>query len=165
MEGFINPVWGKLHQTFELVERHDYESAEWIGNPEDYRGLVGVDHRSLTDDEAQLFLSNNKILESLIDPKFALHRLRPSWIIPEHRDLYRRYRQSHNNIDLNQIIRIIVFLEDWQPGHILQIDRNMISNWLAGNFVSWRGDTPHLAANLGITNRYTLQITGIANGV
>lgn len=162
MRGHITPVWDLLHRSLELVERHDYDSAEWVGDPNAYRGLVGVDHRSLSEKEAEVFLKkDNPLLDLLIDPKVALHRLRPSWIIPEHKDLYRRYREHHDNIDIKNITRIILFLEDWQSGHILQIGNDLVQPWRAGDFVSWVGDTPHIAANLGSTDRYTLQITGI----
>jgi len=52
-----------------------------------------------------------------------------------------------------------VFLEDWQPGHILEIDGSPISQWHAGDYVIWNYDTPHMAANLGLVPRYTAQIT------
>lgn len=163
MRGHITPVWNQIHRSLELVERHDYDSAEWLCDPNAYRGLVGVDHRSLNDKEVEIFLNKDSPLtELLIDPRVALHRLRPSWIIPEHKDLYRRYREHHNQISIEDIIRIIVFLEDWQSGHILQIGNELIAPWKAGDFVSWMGDTPHIAANLGSSDRYTLQITGIS---
>ena len=30
-----------------------------------------------------------------------------------------------------------------------------------GDYVMWKNDVPHMAANLGRENRYTMQITGI----
>jgi hypothetical protein len=35
-----------------------------------------------------------------------------------------------------------------------------VTEWQAGDVVEWTYDTPHLAANMGIDPRYTLQITG-----
>jgi hypothetical protein len=35
-----------------------------------------------------------------------------------------------------------------------------IVNWKAGHVVEWLYDTPHMAANIGLEPRYTLQITG-----
>jgi hypothetical protein len=54
-----------------------------------------------------------------------------------------------------------VFLEDWQPGHIFEIDGHPLTKYKSGTMVIWQYKTPHMAANLGLTNRYTLQITGI----
>ena len=33
-------------------------------------------------------------------------------------------------------------------------------NWTAGDTVEWAYDLPHAAANIGIEDRYTLQVTG-----
>jgi hypothetical protein len=54
-----------------------------------------------------------------------------------------------------------VFLEDWQNGHYLELNGHPIVQWRAGDWVQWRDDLPHIAANVGKTPRYTLQITGI----
>ena len=58
------------------------------------------------------------------------------------------------------IRRAIVFLEDWASGHYLEVDNEPVVKWSAGDVVVWEYDTPHLAANMGTTPRYTLQITG-----
>jgi hypothetical protein len=59
------------------------------------------------------------------------------------------------------VVRIIVFLEDWASGHYLEMNKTPILNWKAGDWVCWRSDFLHLAANIGKTDRYTLQLTGI----
>ena len=53
-----------------------------------------------------------------------------------------------------------MYLEDWQPGHYAEYNGQAFVNWCAGAVVEWSYDTPHMAANLGPTPRYTLQITG-----
>jgi hypothetical protein len=40
------------------------------------------------------------------------------------------------------------------------MDDQAIVNWRAGDFIMWQGDVPHAASNIGIEDRYTLQITG-----
>jgi hypothetical protein len=81
--------------------------------------------------------------------------------MPEHSDLYKRYIEL---FDLqgqeHRIRRALVLLEDWQPGHYLEIMGEPIVKWQAGTVVQWDYDTPHMAANIGIEDRYTLQITG-----
>lgn len=91
--------------------------------------------------------------------EFAITKLSPGDILPLHRDLYRSYRSRHD-VTVDQIQRIIVFLQDWQSGHLLQIGDQMIVHWQSGDWVSWIGHDAHLAANLGPHDRYTLQITG-----
>jgi hypothetical protein len=51
-------------------------------------------------------------------------------------------------------------LEDWKPGHYLEIDGVGVVNWVAGDYFMWESNVPHAAANIGIEDRYTLQITG-----
>jgi hypothetical protein len=55
----------------------------------------------------------------------------------------------------------VIFLEDWQSGHYFEIDGTPITAWSAGDVITWRYDVPHVAANVGMTDRYTLQITGV----
>jgi len=98
---------------------------------------------------------------TLEDVSFSVQKMLPGMILPYHRDTYGFYMSKHTNLDINQIQRIIVFLENWKPGHISEIDGESHTKWNAGDWVSWIGNTPHLAANLGFEDRYTLQITGI----
>jgi hypothetical protein len=51
-------------------------------------------------------------------------------------------------------------LEDWKSGHYLEANGEPVVNWSAGQVVEWVNDTPHMAANIGLEDRYTLQITG-----
>ena len=91
----------------------------------------------------------------------SYYRMMPGTILPTHHDLYVKYIQL---FDLqgqeNSIRRAIVFLEDWQPGHYAEYVDQPYTNWQAGDTVEWNYDTPHMAANMGSTPRYTLQITG-----
>ena len=90
----------------------------------------------------------------------TIHRIKPGHYLPIHHDLYGTYTKL-NNISSEDIYRIIVFLEDWKPGHMLDIGGVIYNRWVAGDHVGWLNDTPHAAYNLGTVDRYTLQITGI----
>jgi len=89
----------------------------------------------------------------------SLYKMSPGRVLPGHSDTYRMYKKVLG-IDHTRIFRIVVFLEDWQSGHILEVDKRLVTGWKAGDWVGWRYDTHHLAANLGTTDRYTMQITG-----
>ena len=91
----------------------------------------------------------------------SYYRMQTGTVLPTHNDLYVKY------IDLfdlkgreHTIRRAVVFLEDWQPGHYAEYQDQAYVNWCAGSVVEWTYDSPHMAANLGPTPRYTLQITG-----
>ena len=53
-----------------------------------------------------------------------------------------------------------MLLEDWKSGHYLEVNSRPVVDWPAGQVVEWVYDTPHSAANIGLEDRYTLQITG-----
>ena len=91
----------------------------------------------------------------------SYYRMSTGTVLPVHSDLYLRY------IDLfklqgqeSTIRRAIVFLEDWKSGHYFEANGVPRLEWKAGDVIEWEYDTPHMAANIGIEPRYTLQITG-----
>lgn len=95
------------------------------------------------------------------DIGIAFYRMSTGTVMPVHSDLYRRYitlfdLQGHEHT----IKRALLLLEDWKSGHYLEVDGRAYTNWRAGDVVEWMYNTPHMAANLGLEDRYTLQITG-----
>lgn len=91
----------------------------------------------------------------------SYYRMMPGTVLPTHQDLYKRYIELFNLQGREDTIRrAIVFLEDWQSGHYFEGLGTPLTNWQAGATVEWTYDTPHMAANIGVTPRYTLQITG-----
>jgi len=91
----------------------------------------------------------------------SYYRMNTGTILPTHGDLYLRYIDLFKLQGQEQYIRrAIVFLEDWKPGHYFEGKDIPITQWKAGDVVEWQYDTTHMAANLGIDPRYTLQITG-----
>jgi hypothetical protein len=91
----------------------------------------------------------------------SYYKMPTGTILPTHSDLYLKYIDLFNlQGQENTIRRAIVFLEDWQPGHYAEYLDQAHVNWSAGSTVEWEYDTPHMAANMGPTPRYTLQITG-----
>jgi len=94
----------------------------------------------------------------------SYYRMATGTILPLHSDLYKKYIELFDLKGREQTIRrAVIFLEDWKSGHYLEIAGQGITDWVAGSVVEWVYDTPHMAANLGIDPRYTLQITGIVD--
>jgi hypothetical protein len=82
-------------------------------------------------------------------------------VLPTHSDRYVKYIDLFNlQGQEHRIRRAVVFLEDWQSGHYAEYMGIPCTNWTTGQVMEWTYDTPHMAANLGLTPRYTLQITG-----
>jgi hypothetical protein len=92
---------------------------------------------------------------------WSVYRMGPGTVLPNHQDTYTRFKKLYNVTDDHSIHRAVVFLADWESGHYLEIDGVPITNWIAGDVVMWQSDVWHLAANCGMTDRYTLQITGV----
>jgi hypothetical protein len=91
----------------------------------------------------------------------SYYRMNTGTVLPTHGDLYLKYIDLFNLKGREHTIRrAIVFLEEWQPGHYAEYMDVAYVNWKAGAVVEWTYNTPHMAANLGLTPRYTLQITG-----
>ena len=91
----------------------------------------------------------------------SYYRMDPGSSLPEHIDTYKKYIEL---FDLrgkeNTIRRAVVFLEPWQSGHYAECDSVPYTNWIAGFTILWNWNAPHMAANMGLKPRYTLQVTG-----
>jgi hypothetical protein len=95
------------------------------------------------------------------DVGLAFYRMRTGTVMPVHSDLYQRYIELFNLQGQEHTIRrALVLLEDWKSGHYLEASGVPYVNWSAGKTVEWVYATPHSAANIGLEDRYTLQITG-----
>jgi hypothetical protein len=91
----------------------------------------------------------------------SYYRMSAGTILPEHSDLYKKYVELFDLYGREHTIRrAIIMLEDWKPGHYLDVNGVPMVDWRAGQVVEWMYDTPHTAANIGLEDRYSLQITG-----
>jgi len=91
----------------------------------------------------------------------SYYRMNTGTVLPTHGDLYLRYIDLYNlQGQETKIRRAVIFLNDWEPGHYSELQDEPFVNWTAGSTLEWSYNTPHMAANLGLTPRYTLQITG-----
>jgi hypothetical protein len=94
----------------------------------------------------------------------TLYCMTPGTILPNHKDIYLKYKEIFSlDENFSNIYRVIIFLEDWKSGHYLEVDETPIVSWKKGDYVMWKYDSEHIAANIGSENRYTLQVTGIKN--
>lgn len=95
------------------------------------------------------------------DIGLAFYRMPTGTVMPVHSDLYKRYIELFDLQGKETTIRrALVLMEDWKSGHYLEVNGQPVVDWCAGQVVEWVYDTPHSAANIGLEDRYTLQITG-----
>jgi len=91
----------------------------------------------------------------------SYYKMLPGDNLPNHSDLYKKYITLYDLISRrNNIIRYVFFPEDRKSGHLIEVDGQLI-DWKAGDYVAWRYDVPHLGANLGTEDRFTIQVTGV----
>ena len=62
----------------------------------------------------------------------------------------------------SSVVRIMLQLTDWEPGHFWAYGNYVFSGWKAGDLTTfdWQ-NVPHCTANAGHNPRITLQITGV----
>lgn len=158
-EGHVDPSWQLAHRDLNYTNQaynDDDTVARWKSHGLDFKHYTGdlINHNDCPEWAHDLCRGIG-----LDNVGISLYRMCPGRILPRHSDTYRMYRKVLG-INHTRIFRIVVFLEDWQSGHILEVDQQLVAGWHAGDWIGWRYDTPHLAANLGTTDRYTMQITG-----
>jgi hypothetical protein len=110
------------------------------------------------DNEKEKFFKEQ--FPKLNNPLFAIQKMSAGMMLPYHSDEYAYFLRTNPNTTIDRVCRLIVFLEDWQPGHYFEGMDRPYTDWRAGFTVEWPYNTPHMAANMGLTPRYTLQITG-----
>lgn len=161
--GHVDPFWDDSFKKFNFVKQpvSPEEIAAWrdLGYLEQHvKSFTGwmYDSRNPMPDWVDRF----KHILDIKDQTYTIYKMTTCEIMPVHRDHYRTYMRLYGIVDYSEVYRALVFLEDWQPGHYFEIEGHGIINWSAGDYYMWNGDTPHAASNIGVADRYTLQITG-----
>lgn len=160
----LQPFWNDEYQQLPYVHESFNDSkltTTWLtqGYPDRFTGDM-CDMRSPQPSWNQRFVDIFRG-QGWQDIGTSYYRMNTGTVLPTHGDLYLKYIELFNLQGCEHTIRrAVVFLEDWQPGHYAEYRDIAYVNWRAGATIEWTYDTPHMAANLGLTPRYTLQITG-----
>lgn len=151
-------------------KRLDYVQ-EPFNDPEDVARWISQGYQSkicgdLCDMRHRLPSWNHKFIEHYQqlgwqDIGCAYYRMTSGTVMPVHQDRYKRYIEIFNlQGQEHRIRRALVLLEPWKSGHYLEVMGQAHIDYPAGTVIEWTYDTPHMAANIGLEPRYTLQITG-----
>ena len=87
----------------------------------------------------------------------------PGNIIPKHRDMFHKITTEFPNRK-SMKVRANIFLEDWKSGHYLEFDEEPCTHWKANEGYILNNQVIHLAANAGLEDKYTLQVSGFYYG-
>ena len=90
---------------------------------------------------------------------YTFYKMSTGDIMPRHMDHFNTYQKIYN-VDKTKVWRAVIVLQDWEPGHYFDIEDRAFVNYKRGEFVMFDAYCNHSAANLGLNDRYTLQITG-----
>lgn len=86
----------------------------------------------------------------------------PGNVLPMHRDTFINFKTKNKIDKTKQVVRYMVFLEDWVPGHMFTVEDESMDHWKKGDTIFW-GDALHLGANASSVPKSTMNITGIVN--
>jgi hypothetical protein len=158
--GHIDPFWHDDHRRLEYRRGQynnfkDLKHWEQLGFSINPAGGDVFDMKNIMPDWSHPFFTLFPGTNTCI----SFFRMNTGDILPAHRDTFEIYRSVNNIQDPSKIYRAIIFLEDWSSGHIFEIDETPVTSWKAGDYVVWNYDVLHMAANLGLQPRYTIQIT------
>ena len=80
-------------------------------------------------------------------------------VIPPHTISITNYCLE-NKADPEDVMHGVLFLEDWQPGQLLEIDGIPHTNWNKGDWFKFWADRPISYANVGKKKMYMVQLIG-----
>jgi hypothetical protein len=161
---WIDVFWDNEYQRLEYINEpfNDPESVNlWIS--QGYQAKICGDMCDMRSAQPSW---NHRFIEEFENTGWkdigtSYYRMTSGTVMPTHSDLYKAYIKRFNLQGQEHTIRrALVLLEDWKPGHYLEVMGEPYVQWSAGTVIEWTYDTPHMAANIGLDPRYTLQITG-----
>lgn len=158
--GKIEVLWDSSYKSFNYTKQpiSQEETDLWASLGYDYvksfTGSMYNNRNPMPDWISKI----NKLFE-LKNQTYTFYKMTTLDIMPVHVDHFNTYSRLFK-ADTSKICRVLIMLEDWKSGHYLEIDNKAFVNWSAGDYFLWSYDTPHSASNIGIEDRYTLQITG-----
>lgn len=88
----------------------------------------------------------------------------PGNIVPIHKDTFFKINQLYPD-RLDTKVRANIYMEDWKVGHIVQYQNSRdewktSDHWTAGQGFIWDSKPLHIGANVGVQDKYTMQISG-----
>jgi hypothetical protein len=160
--GHIDPFWDNGFKEFNYVQQPlmDSEIAQW--ESEGYKSsYVKSFSGSMYNNTNPMpeWINKFENLFGLKNQTYNFYKMKTLEIMPTHSDHYQTYIKLFN-ANPEKVCRVLVMLEDWKPGHYLEVDGRGFVNWRAGDYFLWQASCEHAASNIGIQDRYTLQITG-----
>jgi len=168
---WLGRYYGKWHEELDLVKQKA-EQKTWRTRNKKYH----PEHPDLIAEENDLINAGmpttsptmrkykqfDGVFANMIDflglekRKQAFHIQYPGEMLNLHVD-----KQYEVDDDPTRVARFFIFLEDWKPGHFLQMGTSFVQ-WKKGDIINfdWM-NMPHSSANAGWEPRCLIQVTGV----
>lgn len=146
------------HQVYELTDLHDMHG----GFPQSYClentrihqlwwDSTLIDYKQLGQQLGMEVITVSTIMQE------------PGCVVPLHRDTFYQINVKYPNRSEKKV-RANIHLEDCKMGHLIQYQKQdhyvSCTNWKAGDGFLWDSEVLHLSANAGMSNKYTMQVSG-----
>ena len=159
---YIPVNWGNKHTELNYTTapfKDSIQENKWLSSGHLPESLTIDLHQMKEPYDWMVYLLD--YFQHLDHVSFCFGKFKPGQYFPMHVDLYGTFKQKFNITDTKNIMRYVIFLDDSKDGHFLQVESQIYNKWKKGDCIGWNGSAAHLAANLGVEDRYTLQITGV----
>jgi hypothetical protein len=145
------------NEVSEMIKQEQYDIIQGGGDPD--MALVDI-----VDD-----FGNFPIMQKLTDffgtekTKARIHIQKTGQVFNRHIDKLASMYPGHPP---EHIVKFIVNLQDWEPGHFYQYGNDVYDRWQAGEFhvFDWV-NAPHATANASHVPRFTLSVTGLRSDI
>ena len=150
----------------------------------DLPSTVGYNHRNTVEYNWGLYGDSNERLKELVGGKKAFEQMgiaydsalcrllvyTPGNILPWHYDTLNGWCRdfAHLNPDMEtgrcdegEIVRWLLMVSDWHWGHVIQMANSFFPKWKSGEVYDIPRNVYHLSANVGITVKSTMNISGV----
>ena len=172
-DDYVNIPWSPLETKLVSSDIQNKENPPFLTDSENFERYQGyfqignyvpdfekVSEGSFVPEHVDKIFGPSVRSFDLDDLVYAFAKYVPGQILPWHQDAYPTYARN-KGASLEEIVRIMIFLNDPAPGHQLWIEDKLCTG-PAGSWFAWQGATKHMAANIGEEDRYVIQITGKA---
>jgi hypothetical protein len=170
-----------LKYNFEyIIEQMDTSSRELVVYEDDWNSKEAVAEDESRYNNAQHMTAKNTLVnmneydESQLDFEDIGKQLgmkvvciwtmvqRPGQILPLHTDKHVETKAKLPDHP-GTLCRCVIHIQDWKPGQFLDYSENRIdTGWKQGQGLKFGPELPHLSANCGEHNKYTMQVSGYA---
>lgn len=143
-----------------MNKSYDWEYAKGHVNPEVFWNANDIKNFS-HDQESKNKLVDWACKRDLKNIDIQYYKMIPGSNNSDQKTNHENYIKTYglqNNTDA--IYHFIFFIENRMSGQILEIYNRLI-DWKAGDYVAYKHGTPYISANLGLNDRYTIELTGV----